>query len=141
MRNKEELIELSKAHPIMFFDGECVFCSEVFKSMLEWDKDKKYFFGTLQSEACQQLRKEMKVDPKLDSVLLLTKGQLLTKSDVGIYMLNIMPWYYFPFHLIKILPKGLRDWGYDQFAKMRYRLFGSEEECVVPTPEIRNRFV
>jgi len=141
MQTKEELIKLSYDHPIMFFDGDCVFCSEVFKSMIHWDKEEKYRFGTLQSPACNALRNELNIEEDLDSVLLLVNGQMKIKSDVGIHMLNVMPWYYFPFQLIKLFPKSLRDWAYDVFARLRYRLFGQEEQCIIPTPEIKQRFV
>jgi predicted DCC family thiol-disulfide oxidoreductase YuxK len=40
-----------------------------------------------------------------------------------------------------LVPLPLLDWYYRVFARYRYRLFGQYDECVVPTPEQRARFV
>jgi predicted DCC family thiol-disulfide oxidoreductase YuxK len=40
-----------------------------------------------------------------------------------------------------VVPRPLRDWAYDIVARRRYRWFGRRETCMVPTPELRARFV
>jgi predicted DCC family thiol-disulfide oxidoreductase YuxK len=42
---------------------------------------------------------------------------------------------------IRIVPRPVRDWGYDIVARNRYRWFGRTDSCMVPTPELRARFI
>jgi predicted DCC family thiol-disulfide oxidoreductase YuxK len=42
---------------------------------------------------------------------------------------------------IGFLPTAILDWLYDAVARNRYRLFGRSEQCLVPRPEDRSRFI
>ena len=44
-------------------------------------------------------------------------------------------------YVLIVIPRPLRDWLYDRFAARRYRWFGKREACMVPTPELRERFL
>ena len=43
--------------------------------------------------------------------------------------------------ITKVIPSGLRDWGYDLFARHRYRTFGRFASCPVPDAGVRSRFL
>jgi predicted DCC family thiol-disulfide oxidoreductase YuxK len=40
-----------------------------------------------------------------------------------------------------VVPSFFRDIFYKLFAKYRYRMFGKQDACMMPTPEIRERFL
>jgi predicted DCC family thiol-disulfide oxidoreductase YuxK len=42
--------------------------------------------------------------------------------------------------MLFLLPRRARDWAYDRIARNRYRLFGRNENCLVPTSSIAARF-
>jgi predicted DCC family thiol-disulfide oxidoreductase YuxK len=43
--------------------------------------------------------------------------------------------------VIKLLPTPIRDFFYDIIAKNRYKWFGKKDSCMIPSKEIRNRFL
>jgi len=40
-----------------------------------------------------------------------------------------------------IIPTGIRNWVYDYIARNRYKWFGKKEACMIPTPELKARFM
>ncbi|WP_395074290.1 thiol-disulfide oxidoreductase DCC family protein, partial [Flavobacterium sp.] len=43
--------------------------------------------------------------------------------------------------IFKILPLSLRDSIYDYVAKNRYKWYGKQESCMIPTPELQSKFL
>lgn len=83
-----------------------------------------------------------KIDPsKVDSVILIENNQAYIYSDAAIkiaYQLNSFKWIYF---LGKMTPRIIRDFIYKFVAKNRYNWFGKKSSCMIPTPELKNRFL
>jgi predicted DCC family thiol-disulfide oxidoreductase YuxK len=131
-----------KEHPIILFDGVCNFCNGAINFVLRQDKKGIFRFAALQSQAGQKLLQQHNLSTKeFDSFVLIDNGKIYKKSAASLRVMNRLPWYWKEAQLFRIIPAAFRDAIYDFIAKNRYKWFGKKEQCMVPTPEIRNRFL
>lgn len=133
---------MNYAHPVILFDGVCNYCNAMINFIIKQDKKKKYLFATLQSNAGQKILQQwhLPVD-SFESFLILDKGKLYSKSTAALRLYNQLPWYWKWTQLFWIFPRFFRDGIYNIIAKNRYKWFGKKDECMVPTPELRERFL
>jgi predicted DCC family thiol-disulfide oxidoreductase YuxK len=129
-------------HPVILFDGVCNFCNGAINFVLKHDRKGIFRFAALQSEAGQKLLKQYHLSTNdFESFILLDDGQVYKKSSASLRVLNKLPWYWKEIQILKIIPRIFSDAIYDFIAKHRYKWFGKKEQCMVPTPEIRSRFL
>jgi predicted DCC family thiol-disulfide oxidoreductase YuxK len=129
-------------NPVILFDGVCNYCNGVVNFIIRQDTKKVFHFATLQSGFGQKLLKENNLPTDLfESFILLDKGKLYSKSTAALRLNNKLPWYWKWTQLFWIFPKFFRDWVYSIIAKNRYKWFGKREKCMVPTPELKTRFL
>lgn len=129
-------------HPIILFDGVCNFCNGAVNFLLRHDKKGVFRFAPLQSLAGQSLLKEYGLVTKdFDSFVLIDNGKVYKKSSASLRVMNKLPWYWKEAQILRIIPTAFRDAIYDFIAKNRYKWFGKKKQCMVPTPEIRGRFL
>lgn len=126
---------------VILFDGVCNLCNGAIKVVIQQDKRKAFKFASLQSAAAQQLLQQYGDFKKFDSFILLENGKLFQKSAAALKVLKHLPWYWQWMQVIWIVPKRLRDAVYDFIATNRYKWFGKKDQCMMPTPEIRSRFL
>lgn len=127
---------------IVLFDGVCNFCNGMVNFIIERDREGYFKFAPLQSEIGEKLLAETGVDKtETDSVILIEDGEAYMYSTAALRIARklggIWSWAY----ALIIIPKPIRDFFYKLFAKYRYRLFGKKDECMIPTPEARSRFL
>jgi len=129
-------------NPIILFDGVCNFCNGAINFVLKQDKKGIFRFAPLQSETGQSLLNRYNLSTKeFDSFVLIDNGKVYKKSAASLQVMNKLPWYWKELQLLKIIPTAFRDAIYDFIAKNRYKWFGKKEQCMMPTPEMRNRFL
>ncbi len=129
-------------HPIILFDGVCNFCNGAINFVLKQDKKGIFKFAPLQSEAGQRLLQHYNLSMKeFDSFILIDKGKVYKKSAASLRVMNKLPWYWKEAQILRMIPTAFRDAIYDFIAKNRYKWFGKKEQCMVPTPELRSRFL
>ena len=127
---------------IILFDGVCNFCNAAINFVLKQDKKGVFRFAPLQSEAGQRLLKQYNLSTaEFDSFVLIDNGKIYKKSSASLRVMNKLPWYWKEAQLLRIIPTAFRDAIYDFIAKNRYKWFGKKEQCMIPTPEMRNRFL
>ena len=128
--------------PVVLFDGVCNYCNAMINFIIRQDKKKKYLFATLQSEFGQRTLQQWTLPVNsFDSFLVLDKGNLYSKSTAALRLYNQLPWYWKWTQLFWLFPKFLRDAIYNVIATNRYKWFGKRNECMVPTPELKDRFL
>lgn len=132
----------SSPGPLIVFDGVCVLCTAWLQFVLKHDPHGEFKFATIQSPAGRRLLRNNGLDPDdPESFLLLADGQPFSDSAA---MIRVVSEFGGGWQLIKVLyvvPRPIRDWLYRFIGRHRYRLFGKRDSCVVPDPEIANRFV
>lgn len=131
-----------KSSPTILFDGVCNFCNGAVNFVLKRDKRSLLKFAALQSEAGGELLKQYNLPAKtIVSFVFIEAGTIYTESTATLkvckYLTGLWPLLY---GLI-IVPKFIRDGIYKWIAKNRYRWFGKQEQCMIPTPEMRDRFL
>ncbi len=125
----------------VLFDGVCNFCNGWVRFVIERDPKQFFRFASLQSEIAASLLKEHQLTVSLDSIVLLKGNKYYTESTAVLHICKELHGWWKWLYLLIVIPKPLRDWAYRWFAKNRYRFFGRQESCMLPTPEIRERFL
>lgn len=105
------------------------------------DKKAILKFAPLQSEAGKRISEEYKIAPGIDSVILIEHGKVYTYSDAAIHIANHLQWPAKVFYGFIVIPKFIRQSFYKWIAKNRYKWFGKKEECMVPTMNVKERFL
>lgn len=127
---------------IILFDGVCNLCNNTVLFLIKRDKKRLLQFASLQSGIGQQLLKAAGLSATVfNSFVYLEGGKVFTKSTAVLKVLRQLNGFWRLFYIFIIVPKPLRDVVYDLIAKHRYRLFGRKNKCMVPTPELQNRFL
>ena len=128
--------------PVILFDGECNLCTSSVQFVIERDPGAYFRFASLQSPAGKRLLAQQGLSgQQIDSVALIDGPSCFTKSDAALRIARQLSGWWPLLGLLAIVPRPLRDWGYDIVAANRYRWFGKQNSCMVPTPELRNRFL
>ena len=127
---------------VILFDEVCNFCNGAVNFVISRDRDGYFKFAALQSAVGEELLDKHRIDKvETDSVVLIEDDKAYLHSSAALRIVRRLPGLWPILYGLIIVPKGIRDWAYRLFAKHRYRLFGRREECMIPTPEIRTRFL
>ena len=128
--------------PVAFFDGVCNLCNGSVRFVIERDPHKHFQFAPLQSETATTLIGRT-ADPLAmpDSIVLVDDGRLYVRSTAALRIARRLRFPWPLLWLFMAVPRPLRDWVYDLIARHRYGWFGKRDSCMVPTKEIRDRFL
>ncbi|MEI8141685.1 MAG: thiol-disulfide oxidoreductase DCC family protein [Chitinophagia bacterium] len=128
--------------PIILFDGVCNFCNRTVNIIIKHDKEAHFKFAASQSIGGIKLLQQFKLDQKASaSVILIDNETIYTKTDAVIQIAKYLKGWPRLLMGLKLIPKPLRDFGYDTIAKNRYTLFGKRATCRTPEASERNRFL
>jgi predicted DCC family thiol-disulfide oxidoreductase YuxK len=132
----------TSGNAIVLFDGVCNFCNGAVNFIIERDPEAYFKFAPLQSEIGEKLAAEYSIDKsQIDSVILIEDGVAYTYSSAALRVARRLSGTWSWLYGFRIVPKFLRDFAYKLFAKYRYKMFGKQEACMLPTPDIRARFL
>lgn len=142
LESEHSTSNIPKDKPILLFDGVCNLCNGFVQFIIKNDPNAKFRFAALQSEVGQQLLQEAKMSMNdLNTVVFYDEEKFYTHSDVGLRVARHLGGWWTSFLIFKIIPKSLRDGIYNWIAKNRYRWFGKRESCIIPTAELKARFL
>ncbi len=129
--------------PILFFDGVCNLCNAAVQFVIRHDKEGKIHFASLQSGPGEEAKAAvLAAKGKVpDSLILLEDGQYYTESDAALRLAAHLDGGWKALRHLSIFPKFLRNTVYWLVAASRYQLFGKKDACMIPTPELRQRFL
>lgn len=132
----------SKTHAILLFDGVCNLCNGFVQFVIKRDSKGYFRFAPLQSEIGQELIKQHQLPyEKLSTVVLIENEKAYTHSDVGLRVARNLGGIWPVFYGLTIFPRFIRNAVYNWIARNRYRWFGKKEACMIPTPELKERFL
>lgn len=131
-------------HKIILFDGVCNLCNGFVQFVIKKEKKNTFQFAALQSEIAQNLLKEYGLSSnKIDSIVLIDvqKQKASTESSAALLIMKELKGFYSWLYVFIVLPKFFRDAVYKLVAKNRYRWFGKEESCMIPSAELKEKFL
>lgn len=127
---------------IVLFDGVCNLCNGFVQFIIERDPHARFTFGALQSDAARELLANTLVHPEeLRTVVYLRKGKVLVRSTAALNILKDLGGAWKLLYALIIIPAPLRDLVYRWISNKRYAWFGRKDACMIPTPELRARFL
>ena len=133
---------MATANPIVLFDGVCNLCNGSVQFILRHDPAARFRFASLQSPVGQDLQARFGMDPgRLDSVILVEGDRWYKESDAALRIARGMSGGWKALAAFRVIPRPIRDAAYRLIARNRYRWFGKQETCWLPTPELRGRFL
>ncbi len=131
--------------PVLLYDGLCGFCDRTVHFVLARDPAGRMRFAPLQGEYARQVLNEHPSLRDIDSLILVEAVDEphtpLVRSDAILAIADYLGWPWRGAAVFRIVPRVLRDWAYDLFARHRYRLFGRYDACPLPSPDVRARFI
>lgn len=126
----------------MLFDGVCNFCNSSVNFIIEHDRDGYFKFAPLQSEIGEEMIAKYGIDTaRTDSLIVVENDRAYTHSSAALRIARRLDGIWSWTYAFVVIPKPLRDLAYKAFAKYRYRLFGRQDACMMPTPDLRARFL
>jgi predicted DCC family thiol-disulfide oxidoreductase YuxK len=135
--------QLPKHKQLILFDGVCNLCNASVTFVIKHDTDNVFIFAPLQGEAGKVIINKYNLDTsKTDSILLYSEEKgLKIKSSAAIAIASKLG---FPRNLATLfymIPPFMRNWVYDFIAKHRYQWYGKKETCMIPSPELQEKFL
>ena len=128
--------------PLLLFDGICNLCNASVQFIIKHDTQKKFSFASLQSDAAKEILLQFDENYlNLDSIILIFDNTIYSKSSAIIKVGSLLGGFYKIATIFYIIPKPIRDWVYDYIAKNRYKWYGKRESCMIPTQELKSRFL
>jgi predicted DCC family thiol-disulfide oxidoreductase YuxK len=123
---------MNSTKQIILFDGECNFCSFWVRYVIKRDQKEVFRFASLQSAIGNELLQKYKVDPELDSVVLIENEKVYIKSTAAFRILKTLGGFPSFFYVFIGVPTFIRDFFYDIMAIIRYKI-SKKESCELPT--------
>ncbi len=126
---------------ILFFDGECAFCSKSVRRVFRFDCRGNVTFAPLQGELSREMGFSHHAAKDGGTMVLLREsdGEAFTHSDAWSELANALGGWWRIFTVARLIPKVLRDAAYRWVAANRYRLMGKSDTCEMPDPELAKR--
>jgi predicted DCC family thiol-disulfide oxidoreductase YuxK len=130
-------------HDIILFDGVCNLCNGVVKFIIQHDKNAHFKFASLQSAFAKELliQHQIVISDPPQSILLIRRDKLFDQSSAVLRIAQKLDGAWKIATIFFILPKFICNFYYRLIAKNRYKWFGKKQECLLPTPELKNRFL
>jgi predicted DCC family thiol-disulfide oxidoreductase YuxK len=127
--------------PIILFDGVCNYCNWMVRFAIKQDKNKVLKFASLQSEIGKEIKLKFQIPNDVDSLVFVDGNKAFTYATAAI---GITKYFSYPanfLYLFRFIPTFISNPIYKFIAKNRYKWFGKTDECQIPSPEIKNRFL
>ena len=137
-------LDIPKHKQLILFDGICNLCNSSVLYVIKRDKKNIFLFAPLQSDAGKQIIQKFNIDTsQVDSIILYDpeKESIHHKSTAALKIASQLG---FPTNVLAIflvIPAFIRNWVYDFIAKNRYKWYGKKEACMIPTPELKSKFL
>ncbi|MCF6129534.1 thiol-disulfide oxidoreductase DCC family protein [Flavobacterium sp. AS60] len=134
--------ELPKDKKIILFDGVCNLCDSSVQFVIKHDKKDIFRFIPLQSELGQKMINHIGISASaIDSTILYENDNAYYKAQAAFRILKDLNSPYRFLLIFSILPNSVSNFIYDYIAKNRYKWFGKKVSCMIPTPELKSKFL
>lgn len=137
------MLNLPPNKKIILFDGVCNLCDSAVQFVIKHDKKDVFRFVALQSDLGQEILNHIGINPKnIDSIILYEPGvAYYYKSAAALQIAKNLGGFFHFGTVFRIVPTGISNQLYDYVAKNRYKWYGKKESCLIPTPELKSKFL
>ncbi|PHS05527.1 MAG: thiol-disulfide oxidoreductase [Kordia sp.] len=137
------LNSLPKNKKIILFDGVCNLCNSSINYVIDHDKQDVFRFVSLQSDLGETIQEYLGIENKsLDTIILYVPDEAYyIKSTAALKIMNEFSGHWKLTQAFLVLPSSIRDLVYNYVAKNRYKWYGKEENCRIPTKELKGKFL
>jgi predicted DCC family thiol-disulfide oxidoreductase YuxK len=137
------LDKLPKHKKIILFDGVCNLCNSSINYVIDKDQKDEFRFLALQSDLGKELQNYLGITSKtLDSIILYIPNEAYyIKSTAALKIISSFSGLWKLFSVFSVIPTSIRDIIYDIVARNRYKWYGKRNQCRIPTPELKSKFL
>ena len=129
-------------NPILLFDGVCNLCNGTVQQIIKADKNGIFRFASLQSDFGQEQLKQFNLEGDyLKTLVLISDEKAYIRSDAALEIARQLGGLWSVSYIFKIVPPFIRNAVYDFISNNRYHWFGKQESCMIPTSELKARFL
>jgi len=131
---------------LVLYDGVCALCNGTVKFLLRIDHRNVLAFAPLQGQTAARLAERYGFPTDVRSIVYvrsfgLKHERVHTKSEAVLRVMGDVGGVWWLVSVLRVVPRFLRDPVYDFVARNRYRWFGKYDQCPLPPPELRGRFL
>ena len=127
---------------VIFFDGVCNLCNSTVQLIIKKDTKNVFYFASLQSDAAKNILLQYSEEKiELNSIVFISNDKIYIKSSAVLRIFWSLGRGYRLLYIFWIVPKPIRNLVYDYIATNRYKWFGKRDQCMLPSPEIKKRFL
>jgi predicted DCC family thiol-disulfide oxidoreductase YuxK len=132
---------------LLLYDGVCGLCDHLVQFVLAHDHSGQFHFAQLQGDTGRGIVARAGANPDDLTTFYVVRdhgtphAETLVKGRAAVYVARALGWPWKMAGIFGVLPTPVLDWGYDVVARYRYRIFGRFDQCAIPRPEQRQRFV
>lgn len=136
-------LQIPRHKKIILFDGVCNLCNDSVLKVIKNDQKNVFLFAAIQSETGQKIINHLGIDTnKIDSIILYEPNQAYyVKSEAALKIMKEFSGLWRMMQIFSLLPTGFNNLFYDFIARHRYKWFGKKESCMIPTPELKAKFL
>lgn len=136
-------MKIPEGKKIILFDGVCNLCNSSVIKVIKHDKRNVFLFTALQSETGQKILSELNIDSKkMDSIILYSPNEsFYKKSSAALRIMNEFGGLWKLTQIFRIFPAAFNNLFYDLIARNRYKWFGKKDSCMIPTPDLKAKFL
>lgn len=134
---------MEETKKIILFDGVCNLCNGAIQFIIKRDKSDNFRYAPLQSNIGRKFLQDRNIDTaKIDSIILIEPGvAYYTKSAAALKIGQDFGGAWKLIQILEWIPESISNFIYDLIAKNRYNWFGKKEACMIPTPELKAKFL
>ena len=136
-------MNLPENKKIILFDGVCNLCDSAVQFIIRHDKKDVFRFVAIQSDLGKEIINHIGIDTtKTESIILYIPGKAYYyKAEAALKISQDLSAGYKLFSLLKFIPNFISDKVYDYVARNRYKWYGKKDACMIPTPELKTKFL
>ena len=137
------MIEIPKDKKVILFDGFCNLCNSIVQKVIKYDKNNVFLFASITSKSGKEIVDYLNIDTKkIDAVILYEPHVAYeVKSTAALSIMKEFGGLWYASQILNIFPETFRNLIYDYIAKNRYKWFGKKNNCMIPTPELKAKFL
>lgn len=133
---------MQQTKDIVLFDGVCNLCNSAILFIIKRDKKDRFRFAPLESKLGKELLDQHGINPlEIDSIVLVSGDSAFAKAGAALRISKHLSGLWPLLYCFIIVPKFISNLVYDFIARNRYKWFGKKESCMIPTPELKSKFL